>query len=188
MRNMRGDTVVELMLAFAIFSLAAVTTIAILNQGVSIAQRSMEKSLVRQQVDSQAEIVRYIRSTNDAAWTTLTSNSLLTTNPMPLSSTSCPTLASLDSTRSFFITRSATAFNINTIANASNNYEPPSLHATVDYAASKSRGIWVQVAKAENRSGTASLDAYDFYIHGCWDSVGTTVPMTMGTIVRVYGQ
>ena len=41
-RRHRGDTVVELVLAFAIFSLAAITTIMILNKGVAISQRSLE--------------------------------------------------------------------------------------------------------------------------------------------------
>jgi hypothetical protein len=63
----------------------------------------------------------------------------------------------------------------------------PATYAKVDYSAKKSAGIWVQVAKAENKTGNAALDAYDFYIHGCSDGVGLNVPMTVGTIVRVYG-
>ena len=51
----RGDTIVELVIAFAIFSLAAVASIAILNSGVATTQRNLEITLVRQQVDAHQD-------------------------------------------------------------------------------------------------------------------------------------
>ena len=182
----RGDTIIELVLAFAIFSMCAVMTIMILNKGVAVSQRSLEKSLVRQQIDSQSEIIRYLHDTNSPLWNTLKTKTV--TNPLPLSGP-CPTSGSLGgAARGFFVTPDDVAADGFIIKNAvSPDYSTAITYSKVDYSAQKSEGIWVQVAKAENKSGDASIDAYDFYIHGCWDSLGLSVPMTVGTIVRVYG-
>lgn len=199
----RGDTLIELMLAFAIFSLAAVSCLTILNQGVAMAQRSLEKSLVRQQVDSQAEIIRYIQASGDSAWTTMVGDKsvagstgrLVTAagGPLPLSGP-CPSVGQLSSggANGFFVVPkpSGAGFDIKPADAA--NYTAASTYAQVTYGAAtpKAYGMWVQVVKAENATPNPALrtvlDAYDFYIHGCWDSVGLAVPMTVGTIVRVY--
>ena len=62
-RSIKGDTLVEVILAVTVFSMVAVGTISIMNKGVAIAQHSLEISLVRQQIDAQAEMLRY-RSSN----------------------------------------------------------------------------------------------------------------------------
>ena len=187
----RGDTVIELLMAFTIFSLAAIATITVLNQGIAIAERSMEVSLVRQQIDSQAEVIRYIEATKDPAWTILTGPSVLTTTPSPLSQSACPNISALSGGKSFFITQNTTgAFRVNTITVASSNYIDAATYARINYSqtAPKALGLWVEVAKAENVGHAANLEAYDFYIHACWTGMGTSVPMTQGTIVRVYAR
>jgi hypothetical protein len=174
-----------MVLAFAIFSLSAVTTLLILNKGVAISQRSLEKSLVRQQVDSQSEMIRYLHDTNNPQWANI--KSMAIANPLPLSGP-CPDVSQLGSggQKGFFVVPDAlTSDKFQVLTAASPNYELPSRHASVDFTNKKSQGIWVQVVLAENNSGLG-INAYDFYIHGCWDSVGQTVPMTVGTIVRVY--
>lgn len=184
----RGDTIIELLLAFAIFSLAAVTTLAILNQGVAMSQRSLEKSLARQQVDSQAEMIRYLQSTHDPAWKTLTGK--ITATPLPLTSSGgCPAIDT--STKSFFVTAAPSQADptksiFNVISIDSTNFQSAQTYAQVSYDTAKSYGLWVQVAQAENNTKGVVPDAYDFYIHGCWDSVGQTIPMSVGTIVRIY--
>lgn len=55
----RGDTIVEVIFAFTIFSLVAVGGLALMNRGATIAQQSLEISLVRDQMDSQADALRY---------------------------------------------------------------------------------------------------------------------------------
>ena len=189
-RYEKGDTLIEVLLAFAIFSMAAVSTIVLLNQGVAIAERSLEKSLVRQQIDSQAELLRYLSATDDPAWAQVTNSAMITTTPMSLSQASCPDISNLGS-KSFFVTQdSAGGFKVNKISTASSNYQQAPVFSQISYdtAAPQARGMWVEVVKAENGVGTSALDAYDFYIHTCWASTGTSVPMTVGTIVRIYGQ
>lgn len=181
----RGDTVVELVLAFAIFSLAAITTIMILNKGVAVSQRSLEKSLVRQQVDGQAEIIRYLRDTNNARWTEL--KGLVTTNPLGLSSAQCPDVDAISTSgaNGFIVIPDATdtAF-FKIIKASSSSYQPAEVFAKIDFGTKKAEGMWVQVVKAED--GETGIAAYDFYIHGCWDAPGQDIPMSVGTIVRLY--
>lgn len=184
-RNERGDTVIELVLAFAIFSMCAVMTIMILNKGVAVSQRSLEKSLVRQQIDSQAEIIRFLHDTKNPQWEVIKSK--ITPNPLPLAGP-CPTTTSLGgSANGFFVSHNPSVPDGFSVINAvSPVYRTPSTYARVDFTARTSAGVWVQVALAENLSGNPLIRAYDLYIHGCWDSVGLHVPMTVGTIVRVY--
>ena len=56
----RGDTVIEVLLAITVFSLIAVGGISLMNRGVAIAQQSLEVSLVRHQIDAQADALRYL--------------------------------------------------------------------------------------------------------------------------------
>ena len=182
----KGDTIIELVLAFAIFSLCAIITVMILNKGVAISQQSLEKSLVRQQIDSQSEIIRYIHDTKNPKWAQLKAK--VTANPLPLAGP-CPTTTQLGTAgaNGFYVvpdTASADGFSvINAVAP---DYAQPATYAKVDCTKKKAAGLWVQIARAENRSGLANINAYDFYIHGCWDTVGQNEPMTAGTIVRLY--
>ena len=66
--SQRGDTLIEVMFAFAIFALVAVGSLTIMNQGIAAAQRSLEITLVRAQMDAQAEAIRYIHQAYVAAY------------------------------------------------------------------------------------------------------------------------
>ena len=47
-----------------------------------------------------------------------------------------------------------------------------------------SQGISIQLAPISNTDG--SVSAYDAYIQACWYGPGSSRPMTIGTIVRIY--
>lgn len=68
LRTAPGDTIVEVMMAFAVFALVAVGAITIMNRGAAIADHSLEITLVREQIDSQANILRYAMETKSPAW------------------------------------------------------------------------------------------------------------------------
>lgn len=185
MKMSQGDTIIELVLAFAIFSLAAVGTISLLNSGVATTQRNLETTLVREQVDTQAETIRYIKDTKDPLWQTLIGSTIssplaLNASCQPVSSISQgfyvqPVINKIDPTQTKFVRKSIT----------SATYITPVTYAKIDYdtGATQSQGIWIQVTKAQQNG---PISAYDFYIHACWNSVGLHVPMTAGTIVRIY--
>ena len=57
-----GDTLIEVTMAIGIFSLVAVAIVAILNTGTSGAQSSLETTLTREEIDTQAEAIRFIQA------------------------------------------------------------------------------------------------------------------------------
>lgn len=58
----RGDTIIEVMFAFAIFCLIAILSIAMMNSGVSRAEGSLELVTARNELNAQAEALRFIHS------------------------------------------------------------------------------------------------------------------------------
>lgn len=58
----RGDTLIEVLSAITIFSLIAISTMTIMNKGVAISQRSLEITQARQQIDAQAEALRFLNA------------------------------------------------------------------------------------------------------------------------------
>ena len=187
----RGDTIVEMVLAFAIFSLVAVGTMNILNTGVAIAQQNLESSLVQQQIDSQAEMIRYIRNNDQTTWQNLITTGNLADNPASIDlAGACPTNVAADAkfAKGFFVKyqRSGTHTTYSRVSLSGTSYGAPSTYARVDYTAGKSLGIWVQAARAEGPTRESTIQAYDFYIHACWSATRGATSTTRGTIVRLY--
>lgn len=61
-KTKRGDTIIEVMLAFAIFSLIAVISITMMNMGLATGERSLELVTARNELNAQAEALRFIHS------------------------------------------------------------------------------------------------------------------------------
>jgi len=58
----RGDTVVEVIFAITIFCLVAIISITLMNSGISTAQGSLELTMARNEIDAQAEALRFIQN------------------------------------------------------------------------------------------------------------------------------
>ena len=58
----RGDTLIEVMLAVGIFSMVAVAVVAVMSGGTSSAQTALETTLAREEIDAQAEALRFIQA------------------------------------------------------------------------------------------------------------------------------
>ena len=56
----KGDTLVEVMFAIGIFSLVAITITSVLMSGTSNMQTSLETTMARNEIDAQAEAIRFI--------------------------------------------------------------------------------------------------------------------------------
>ena len=56
----RGDTLLEVVFAFAIFSMVCTITIGAMNAGISTAEAALELSQARNEIDAQAETLRFI--------------------------------------------------------------------------------------------------------------------------------
>ena len=197
--HLRGDTIIEVLFAVTIFSLLAVLSLSIMNKGVSVAQRSLEITLVRQQIDSQAELIRlahaaYVKDvdTTEApgtVWKDIKSRALNSGSLAAINNpNSCPT--SISGSSGFVVTRTAAAAQSIMLTPVS-GIPQPAVYSKVDVnrtesAGNPTQGLWAQAVRVPSESMAANVDAYDVYIRACWASVGSTQPVTLGTIVRLY--
>lgn len=177
-RLQRGDTLIEVLFAVTVFSLVAVGALTIMNSSMETAQRSLEISLVREQMDAQAESIRYIHDAYVAAypnpvagqpsgeWAKIIANAV----PAAASFGGCivPTKAFVINTDTVKVeAQSVITSTVQTYAR---------LRLTIPVS---SEGLWVEAVQTNPQY-------VDFHISACWSSQGLSVPMTLGTIVRLY--
>lgn len=183
-----GDTIVEVMVAFAVFTVVAVGTSGIMNRGISTAEQSLEVTLVREQIDAQAELIRYARSTDSTAWDTILAKAKTVSSTPSLSMSTCPSSApdnsfmlSIDTTTTPGVLR---YYNLNT---SPSPYESAAVNSRFDVSGTspKFQGIWVVPTVSDAGTSTVTA-AYDMHIGSCWYVPGSDKPMTLGTIVRLY--
>lgn len=188
MRYHRGDTIIEVILAFGIFAMLAIGATVVMNRGLSMGQQSLERTLVRQQVDAQAELLRYARDTDSSAWSSILSNNLVS-NPNTSQFTECPEQAP---NRAFIMNILETTGDINKMTLGTVNYEPADYYSRAQLripaftgSMAFAHGIWIQAIRVEGTPADAG-DVYDMYIRACWYGPGSPVPMQVSTIVRLY--
>lgn len=58
----KGDTLIEVTLAVGIFSMIAVAIAAVMSSGTAGAQTALETTLTREEIDTQAEAIRFIQT------------------------------------------------------------------------------------------------------------------------------
>lgn len=201
----KGDTIIEVLIAITIFSFVAVGAMSIMNQGVNTAQRALEITLVRNQIDSQAETLRFLNSsylaayipgatsytagTKEASWyriahTTPTIPPITKLTKVSATTfTTCPT------------TNPSNSFVLNTkkaqIVVLNSNFLVANSFSQIKYDSSdnvvNSYGIWVEAVTPPTPIGDEKNASYiDFHIRACWYTSGQSIPMTLGTIVRLY--
>ena len=205
-----GDTLIEVMFAVAVFAMVAVGSLMIMNQGVSTAQRSLEVTLVRQQVQAQAEAIRFIHDayitsyqqggsapTGIAAeWSKMTVGHAETaaSDFSAIAGAVCPD--KVPGSNPFIVNpRTATvevtppimtppaASTLPPFSQIIYRSEDPS---SSDYKVIKQAyGIWVEAVPSAPKPGE-STRYVDFHIDACWDGIGIDHDMTLGTIVRLY--
>lgn len=182
----RGDTLVEVLFAVAVFSLVAVGAMSIMNQGTASAERSLEITLARQQIDAQAETLRYLNASfiaGSASGTTewqkiqpIANNNAQATD---YNSTSCVIPNNV--------------FILNTHkAQFADNIKPdfamtfPQVRYDGSDNVTFAEGIWIEPVASLGTGNQAGISYIDFHIRACWDSPGQSIPVTIGTIVRLY--
>jgi type II secretory pathway pseudopilin PulG len=204
----RGDTIVEVLFAVAVFAMVAVGSLSIMNQGTATAQRSLEITLVRQQIDAQAEAIRYIHQsyvtafqkeggvlTDTAAeWAKMTSKTAPggrgADNPSNFSTISadgtCP--ANVPGQYPFLLNaRKAEVWNGSPIMTAPAGSSLPPFAQVVyntDSSVKQAYGMWIEAVPSNTLTNGPGF--VDFHIRACWYGPGDSAPMTLGTIVRLY--
>lgn len=207
-RLQAGDTLIEVLFAITVFSLVVVSSLAIMNQGSAAAQRSLETTLVRQQVDTQANTLRYLHEayvTNYQAGYSTNPNLTLTgatgefykivqsvsatgaksASNFSVSGNKCPT----PPTGSFILNpRTATFIPNSSIFKPATSYAQLTFDTTNTATLTSSDGIWVEAVRSANSTDPTQANSgyIDFHIRACWSSPGISVPSTLGTIVRLY--
>jgi len=184
----RGDTLVEVLLGVTIFSLVAVIALETMNRGMAIAQYSLETTLVRQQVDAQAEMLRYAHDMKNDTWKKLVDNnsvsvSAVNDNEGNLGVEKCPDDFS---TKEFALAATPSLASKISILNNPGDYKAAETYARVDSDTKKTYGISVRLVKPSTATGSRDSNKYDAYIKVCWMPVGSKMPATIGTIVRLY--
>ena len=184
----RGDTLVEVLLGVTIFSLVAVIALETMNRGMAIAQYSLETTLVRQQVDAQAEMIRYAHDMKNDTWKKLVDNnsvsvSVVNDNEGNLGVEKCPDDFS---TKEFALAATPSLASKISILNNPGDYKTAETYARVDSDTKKTYGISVRLVKPSTATGSRDSNKYDAYIKACWMPVGSKMPATIGTIVRLY--
>ena len=58
----KGDTLIEVTLAVGIFSMVAIAVVAVMSNGTSNSQNALETTLAREEINVQAEALRFIHS------------------------------------------------------------------------------------------------------------------------------
>lgn len=201
----RGDTLIEVLFAVSVFSFVVVGALAIMNQGSAASQRALEITLVRQQIDGQAEALRFMHDSYVAVYRSGITYNLTDATTSPAEEwyemlqriqangviaasdfsvgTTCPTPPS----GSFAVDPR----NVNFIASAG-SLLPATTSAQIEYnnngTFNSARGLWIEAVRSQTSSDSdqANTGFIDFHIRACWDSTGIPLPMSLGTIVRLY--
>lgn len=195
----RGDTIVEVLIAFAIFASVAVGSFMVMNQGVAAAQRSLEITQVRYQVDAQAELLRAINKgyadryergkaiDPSELWLKLkdSSHAVGQAQQTKVVGSLCDTNRPQNA---FFVTYNQSSGTIqigehNNIVMTSDPSGTLPPYSQVDMRTGKAYGIWVQSVPSRTDEVVAFVD---FHIQACWSAPGSSAPVTIGTIVRLY--
>lgn len=205
-RQSKGDTLIEVLFASAIFSMIAVGGLAIMNQGTATIQRSLEITQVRQEIDAQASALRFLNASYIASYAPRAPASAYTAGtPARQWADMLATINSLSNTNfpNFGVTATNTCPNRQTGSfiidsrravfrpTGSANFQPTITYSQVVYDGSgnyvSANGIWIEAVRTVTLvNNQATADYIDFQIKACWESPGQVTPLTLGTVVRLY--
>lgn len=159
----RGDTLVEVLMSIVVLGTVIVGAVTLMTRGLQAAQVALEHSETRQEVNSQIELLKYLRdrysvdpTSGDATtWTSI----ITSTNANAFDYNGCTVTASKTGT-AFYLDRSSGTVQKTTF-DAS---QVPAAYATAG------KGLWIE----GRPSGAGITPAYiDFIVRACWSAAGT---------------
>lgn len=80
MKFKKGDTLIEVAIAIGIFSMVAIAVVSVVNTSTSSAQSTLEITIAREEIDAQAEALRFIHNSALIGEDTNTSTALANNN------------------------------------------------------------------------------------------------------------
>ncbi len=194
MLNAHGDTIIEVLLAITVFSMLSIGTMTIMNQGANTAQRALEITHVRQQIDGQVEALRAVQqlaSRGDRTiWNTVIAGGDVAhfSNDSP----NCPTgtTGTVPLPTGSFIMNPRSLSTPAAAVVGGTWYQSPGSETDAPYAHMKydgsvqSYGMWIERTEQLGQNGISN--AYTFVVNACWDAVGVNRPQRLETVVRLY--
>lgn len=200
-RMQRGDTIIEVLLGITIFSLVAVGGFSIVNRATNTVQTSLEITQVRAQIDAQADMLRMLHQAYSqvykpgatyavpaaaaSEWEYYPSlwKQITTTGSSGPRAKTTPATAISDVAPSGHCTTppdGSFALNPRQLRQPITSFNTaPATYARIQTTTAQSDGMWIEAVSVPGKYT-------DFHIYACWDTVGASVPQTIGTIVRLY--
>lgn len=201
-RRQTGDTLIEVLFAVSVFALVVVGALSLMNQGTATSTRSLQITLVRQEIDNEAETLRFLSSAYVASY-------YRGYNPSTTDATTSPaeeyfkTLADIRAQGATSVspfggtgttcpTPPAGSFVFNSKLATYQPYDasriaPADTFSQIVYATddtiTTAQGLWIEAVRSTPTSGASYVD---YHIRACWFPPGTGQPMNLGTIVRLY--
>lgn len=182
-KTMSGDSIIEVLLAIAIFSAVAVSSLATMNRGLANVETALEETVARSEIDAQANLIRYIHAgyestPNNMANESDTYEQLWENITDPDNITDAPNLDQecTNNTPSGFILKNddhGIAFQ------RINSYSESGGIPRANGANGTGNDIWIAAARSSDES------YYDFYINTCWYSPGSQTGTTLHTTIRL---
>ncbi len=175
----RGDTLVEVLMAIVVLSIVVVGAITMMSRGLKASQIAVEHTQVRMQINSQLEMMRYLRdayisdpaSTAAQRWTSLfggTPTYASTTN-----SNYDDSVCNVTSGKTgFYLTQTGANVTVN-------QFNPATQPATY---ARPGQGLWMEVT----RSSGISPAYVDSSVRACWSGIGDAADQQSVTAIRLY--
>lgn len=201
--SMRGDTVIEVLFAITVFSFIAIGGMSLMNKGTAMAQQALEIGLVRQQMDTQADALRYLSRAYAIDYgkngpATELWRKVVEDNAIRAEDGSAADFDTTTDGKKCNIPSGAFALNVRNLfsgevlrpTNEVTTYARISYDDVPDMLPPpRAEGIWIQAVRSKiqrTADGQIKPGFYDFHIRACWHSPGQESPVTLGTIVRLY--
>jgi len=189
--SQRGDTLVEVLIAITVLGIIVVGAMAIMNRSLVSIINSTERTAVRADVNSQTEMLNYVRAKNADMWGQIKSLAF-SSDKVASANTQCklnPNSNSSTSTAgSFYLSADSNASSVslktglvdNTTAGAQKNGKNLAGRAV------PGTGIWIDAVYYPVVTGSNNVPYFDFYIKACWTPLGNNPDSQTITIVRIY--
>jgi type II secretory pathway component PulJ len=203
-----GDTIIEVLLAITIFSMLSVGAVMVMNQGNNAAQRALEQTQVKLQIDAQTQMLRAIQqkhfstsATNpDDDWSKIIGDDSDAPRASVGADNKCPELNNpiyfalntrkgdvtlLKSGNKLKSMNDAAAPTFAQVVYNTDNTATP-INEALDVL--NAYGIWIERTKNKDTGADTQhkSTSYTFTVRACWYGPGSDVPMQLQSVVRLY--
>lgn len=211
----KGDTLIEVVLAVGIFSMVAVAVMAVMNGGAASAQMALEATLAREEVDAQAEALRFIQSSYIAdkdnsdnkyseLWNNIKNKAIEADADMQFPPDQCSELykdgGEVKAKNGFVLNTRELGSDLSKVLVGVDKLQTATTYPRLVYSDDSSltndssttlnaaEGIYIVAVKdpdTTNIGNNKTSAYYDFYIRTCWYGSGGSAPSTIYTVVRL---